>query len=371
MNGPAAAAAVAALGRPNVFEVDLEAVASNIGVIRRHVGPVWLCAAIKADAYGYGLSEVAGTVLDAGADAVAVGDASVGVRLRRERFPGAILVYPGTPAEPAVAAACAEHGLTATVHDPVSLAACLSRPPGRLWVFLKVDVGLQRLGFAPAEVPAAAAQLGGTSGISLCGVYTHLHVPDRLEQRAAALQAQFDRFLRAAAAAGPQALRMAAGSRVLAGFPSMALEGVDPGRAVYGIRWEGDPEFQARLRPAFAGLRSRLLQVKPAAGGPYAADTDRLGVIPIGRRDGLGQLTCGEVLVRGRRARLLGAPALEHCRVDLGRVPAARAGDEVVIIGRQEAEEITVDEVLAGRPDLAPTALALEVRASVARTYRS
>jgi alanine racemase len=371
MSSRGAAATPTALGRPNVFEIDLGAIAHNLGVIRSHVGPVWLCAAIKADAYGYGLSEVARTALDAGADAVAVGDVSAGVRLRRERFRGAILVYPGTPADPAVGAACAEHGLTATVYDAVSLGACLSGPAGPLEVFLKVDVGLQRLGFAPAEVPAAAARLAGAPGISLSGVYTHLHVPDRPDEAPAAVQAQFERFVQAAAAAGPRLRRMAASSRVLAGFRSMALEGVDPGRAVYGIRWEGDPEFQARLRPAFAGLRSRLLQVKRASAGPYAADTDRLGVIPIGRRDGLGLLTCGEVLVRGRRAPLLGAPALEHCRVDLGHVPAARAGDEVVIIGRQGAEEITVDEVLAGRPDLAPTALALEVRASVARAYRT
>jgi alanine racemase len=371
MSSRGAAATLTSLGRPNVFEIDLGAIAHNIGVVRSHVGPVWLCAAIKADAYGYGLSEVARTALDAGADAVAVGDAAEGVRLRRERFRGAILVYPGTPADPAVAAACAEHGLTATVHDPVSLASCLSGPAGPLEVFLKVDVGLQRLGFAPAEVPAAAGRLAGAPRISLSGVYTHLHVPDRLDETPAAVQAQFERFVQAAAGAGPHIMRIAASSRVLAGFPSMVLEGVDPGRAVYGIRWAGDSEFQARLRPVFAGLRSRLLQVKRAFGGPYATDTDRLGVIPIGRRDGLGLLTCGEVLVRGRRAPLVGAPALEHWRVDLGRVPAAETGDEVVLIGRQGSEEITVDEVLACRPELAPTAVALEVRASVARTYLS
>jgi alanine racemase len=171
-------------------------------------------------------------------------------------------------------------------------------------------------------------------------------------------------------------MRIAASSRVMARFPSMVLEGVDPGRAVYGLPWPGDLEFQSALRPAFLSLCSRLLQVKrvtaPVAPNhaPFSsAGVERIGVIPIGRRDGLALLNCGHVLVRGSRAQLLGALALEHCRVDLTAIPEATVGDEVVIIGRQGREEITLADILAAQPHLAPTAVALEVRNSVQKSY--
>ncbi len=259
--------------------------------------------------------------------------------------------------------------MIATVYDEPSLEVCLDCDRG-LQVFLKVDAGLQRLGFAPDEIPSAAARLAESGGIDVAGIYTHLQVPDDPATAASALREQFVRFT-AATVALPGRKRMAASSRVLARFPEMALDAVDPGRAVYGIRWRGDEDFQAQLRPAFSSLKTRLLQVKVAAQGPHAPAGSRLGVIPLGMCDGLSQLTCGQVLVCGRRVRLVGPPALEHARVALDSVPSAQPGDEVVVIGRQGREEITMNEILAARPDLPPTAFALAVRHSVERLYLS
>src|SRR5438309_9048940 len=138
------AASMSLLARPNVFEVDLGAVANNIQIVRRQVGDAWLCAALKADAYGYGLLETARTALDAGADAVAVGDVESGLLLRRRGLDARVLVYAGTRLSADAAAACAEHGLIATLHDESSLAAALACGADRLEVFVKVDTGLQR-----------------------------------------------------------------------------------------------------------------------------------------------------------------------------------------------------------------------------------
>jgi len=360
----------ARLGRPNVFEIDLGAIAHNVRVIRARAESAELWAALKADAYGYGLVEAARAALEAGADALAVGDVAEGVRLRQSGIRHPILVYPGTQPDPEAASICAGQGLIATVYDELSLAACLDRGDRRLQVFLKVDAGLQRLGFAPNEIPRAAARLAESGGIEVAGIYTHLQVPDDPAAAAGALPEQFVRFT-AATAAVPGRKRMAASSRVLARFPEMALDAVDPGRAVYGIHWRGDEDFQAQLRPAFSSLKTRLLQVKVAAQGPHAPAGSRLGVIPLGLREGLTQLTCGQVLVGGRRVSLVGPLALEHARVALDAVPDAQPGDAVVVIGRQGIEEITVDEILAARPALAPTAFALAVGQSVERVYLS
>jgi alanine racemase len=109
------------------------------------------------------------------------------------------------------------------------------------------------------------------------------------------------------------------------------------------------------LRPVLRALKSRLVEVKDiqprerfAAQAPFPVPAPmRFGVIPLGMADGLGQLHAGRVLVHGRSARVLGAPSLEHTRIDLSLAPEARVGDEVVVIGRQGGAEITPAEVAA------------------------
>jgi alanine racemase len=105
----------------------------------------------------------------------------------------------------------------------------------------------------------------------------------------------------------------------------------------------------------------------PAAPVPVR-DGMRIAVIPLGRADGLGMLHCGEVLVRGRRAPIVGRLSLEHTRIDVTDVADCVAGDEVVVIGRQGDEEISFEEA-AARHDLDGVGLTLEVRPSVERVY--
>ena len=96
----------------------------------------------------------------------------------------------------------------------------------------------------------------------------------------------------------------------------------------------------------------------------------RLGIIPLGTADGLGQLHDGRVLVSGRSVPIIASPSLEHTRIDLTTVPDARVGDEVVVIGQQGAAEITPAAV-GTRHGLAPHGVALAVRDRVARVYFS
>jgi alanine racemase len=344
------------------FHVDLGAVAANVEAVRRLVGPgVWICPALKADAYGFGLVPVAHTVLAAGADAVATGSITQALRLRRAGISAQILVYGGDLLDAGSVHDLEEAKFIATAFDAASLEACLAHARRRLAVFLEVDVGLGRLGFEPPELESAAARVRSSGRLDLRGVYTHMSAaPDADDE---GLRLQFLRFREAVARVGDVRHRMAASSRVLDRFPEMALEAVDPGRAVYGLLPGSGGSLGPRLRPAFAALTTRLLTVRPDAGGR------RVGVLPFGRAAGLATLNAGCVLVRGRRAPLLGAPSLEHARVDLSRAPQARPGDEVVVVGSQEGECITVEEVLAAHPDLPETALALQVGASVPRLY--
>ena len=156
---------------------------------------------------------------------------------------------------------------------------------------------------------------------------------------------------------------MAASSRVLDRAADMTLNAVDVGRAIYGLLPHSGGSLGPRLRPAFAAVRTQLTTVKSVAPGK------RLGVIPFGRSSGMADLSAGAVLVRGRRAKVVGSPSLEHTRIDLSRHPDAVAGDEVVLVGAQGAGVITLDEVLRAHPETPDSALGLLVRPSVPRIY--
>jgi len=145
---------------------------------------------------------------------------------------------------------------------------------------------------------------------------------------------------------------------------------------LYGIAYASE-QPPADLRPTLRALTSRVITVKELTPRERFADVApfpvtaplRLGVIPMGSADGLLWLHAGHVLVRGRKAPILTAPNLEHTRIDLTGVPDARVGDEVVIIGRQGAAEITLAEV-AERHGIGAHHVATTVGPRVARVYR-
>lgn len=367
-------------GRPNCFEVDLGAIAHNAAAIRRFVGPACtLFAALKADAYGYGIAAVAPVVLGAGVDALSLVSVSDAVALRRRGIQAPILLYPGVPLSAPSIAAIDEHALMPTVLDLDAARALSAQVRRPLRIFVKIDVGLERLGIAPAGAVAFIQALAQLPHLTVHGVYAHMHVRDTVPM--AYLEWQFDRFtavfeqLEAARIHVP--VHMTASTAVLeVASTRMNLNAIDPGRVWFGLDKEGPGLETLGLRPAFVALKTALAQVKTVHReafhdfAPFALrPAMRVGIVPIGRFDGMVSLCCGHVLIRGVRVPILATPSIEHTRIDLTDVPEARAGDEVVVIGRQGDREISPDEVAAPQ-GLSPGMVALAIRETVPRVYR-
>lgn len=367
--------------RPNVFEIDLGAIAYNVQSLRRQIGTnVSLFAALKANAYGFGLLPVADTVLAAGADGLALVDLSHAVALRKHGIAAPILLYGGTLATADVIAVLEEHRLMPTLLD-VDDASIYGRHISRhLRAFLKIDVGLERLGVSPDDVSAFASMLGSLPEVELFGAYTHLHVPPHGEDATTTryLAWQFRRFATALEELSRHGINptitMAASSAVLMQTNDMNLNAVDPGHLLYGMVPAGPHAVALNLRPAFRALKSQLVQVKTVYRAEFVNQTPfpmhddmKIGVFPFGTADGMLQLNCGQVLVKGVRVPVLGV-SLEHTRVDLSGIDAAR-GDEVVIIGRQARAEICQEEVLRHVQQHTPAALPVAVHECVPRTY--
>jgi alanine racemase len=363
----------------NQVEIDLGSVARNANEIRRLAGTGRLIVAcLKSNAHGFGVIEVASTVLSAGADAVAVVNLGDAIRLREAGVTSSIMLYAGAIADDATAATVDELGLMPTVLDLASARVYSAHARRPIRCMVKVDVGLQRLGLDPGTVIDFVRAIVDLPGLEFYGLYTHMHTTEGPEADRY-LEWQFHRFTDVLAcldeAGTPAPIALAASSAVLAMSAAMNLNAIDPGRLYYGLLPPTPALGDARFEPAFRSLKSRLVQVKPVVRdgftdlAPFAVRPGmRMGIIPLGRSDGIESLRADHVLVRGRRAPVLVRASLEHTRIDVTNIADAAVGDEVVIIGRQGTEEITPLEVTT-RLKMDPGELAVGLRGSIQRRY--
>lgn len=364
--------------RPSTLEIDLDAAAANVRAVRRLVGAGRkLFAVVKADGYGHGAAEIGAVFLGHGADALAVADLAEGIRLRQRGIGAPILVYPN--ALPEAAAEAIAQGLMPALVDLGSARAYAEAATGPCDIFVKIDVGLERLGVPAEQAVKTVLAMLDLPRLRLAGLCAHPHAADGPQAEAYA-EWQLGRFtavvdeLEARGVRVP--IRLLAASPFVLRFPQTYLNAVDPGRMLYGITLPGEP-VPVSLRPALRALTTRVIALKEvtprerfAELAPFPVSAPmRLGVIPLGSADGLLWLHAGRVLVRGRAVPIVGAPSLEHTRLDLTAVPGARVGDEVVVIGRQGDAEITPGEV-AERHGLGLHHIATTVGPRVARVYR-
>ena len=346
--------------RPAWLEIDLDAITGNLRGLLAAVAPAEVMAVLKADAYGHGAVRVARTVLHHGAVAIATAVLSEAADLRAAGIAAPILVL-GHVA-PWQAREAARLGVAATLFDDEAArhlseaAVALGRT---IPVHVKVDTGLRRIGLEPGEVVPFARRVAALPGLVIEGLYTHLATADEADATFAHRQlARFMSVLAEWQAAGLRRPRWvhAANSAAALSLPDARLNLVRPGIALFGIAPGPEVPLPPAFRPALQ-LKTRVAQVKQVATGEsvsygreWVAPSDAMiGVLPIGYGDGMrrGPRTWGEVLVRGRRAPIVGRVCMDMCMIDVSLVPAVRAGDEVVLIGRQGGDAIRAEDVAA------------------------
>ena len=348
--------------RPTWFEIDLDAISHNLRQLRRMVGSgVAIYACLKRNAYGCGAVPVAQVVQREGADAIAVGNINDALAIREAQVSLPILLYPNCLASEA-GPAVMRYRLMPTVSSVDDVAAWeQAAAGGRLDVFAKIDVGLFRGGAMPREALALLRRIADSNVLGLAGAYAHLHGYDPAtgDDYAAWQFRNFRTVMREAASHRIDVpVRMVASTSVVLQHPEMDLNGVDPGGILYGLKPSPVPGRDLPLRPAVRAWKSRLILTKwiepDDAGsfpGPFpVTERRRIGVLPLGWGDGIPRRISGHAtaLVGGRRVPVAGPVHLEHMRVDLTDAPGAAIGDEVVFLGTQRTETITLDELTGG-----------------------
>jgi alanine racemase len=318
--------------------VDAAALQHNLRVVRRHAPHARVMAIIKANAYGHGLVGSARALREA--DAFGVARIEEAVALREAGLGNPVVLLEGVlhASELPLAAAV---GLELVVHslEQVAMleAAQLTRP---IQAWLKVDTGMNRLGFPPDAVQSAAQRLAACAGVTPgLRLMTHLSCAD--EQDRKATDRQLERF-RTALEAVPGERSVANSAGVLWREDTHA-DWVRPGLMLYGVSPFADAVgSDLGLRPAMElmstviALRSVRRGERVGYGGLWTAREDsRIAIAAIGYGDGYPRrLGCGApVLVRGRRAPLAGRISMDMIAVDVTRVPEVRVGDEVALWG--------------------------------------
>ena len=333
------------MSRPLVAQINLAALQANLARAREKAPGTQVFAVVKANAYGHGLMRVLPALEQA--DGLALVELDAAIALRESRYSRRILLIEGFFEERELAE-ISQRRLAVVVYDAEQVrmleTAPLTRP---LEVFVKVNTGMNRLGFAPADVADVCARLSSAPGVAALRLMTHLARADEDDGIAEPLRI-FDTACR-----GLPYPRSIANSAGVIRYADVGGDIVRPGIMLYGASpFPYDTAAMLGLRPVMT-LRSRIIAVQELAenetvgyGGAYTATrAHRVGVVACGYADGYPRHAPAgtPILVCGRRAKLAGRVSMDLLTVDLSDVPDARVGSPVVLWG----EGLPVDDVAA------------------------
>lgn len=336
------------------IRINLGALRHNMRVIRRHLPEnVSILATVKANAYGHGAAEALTVALEEGFSAAAVARVEEGKELRDAGFTCPIYVLGLPLAEDMPAGVACD--LRLPVDDTVdldALEAVAAVAKKTVDVMIAVDTGMNRIGVHPADVPALWEKLKTFPHIHVCGTFTHMATADHKEKDAAL--AQLDRFDEAVSHMEKTEGFMvsAANSAGVIDLPRSWHDLARPGIILYGPQPSDVMTNKLDLRYVMS-LVSHLTHVQIlhkgeaiGYGGTYVAPRDmKTGTVPIGYADGYPRCLSnkGEVLIGGKRCPIIGRVCMDQLMV---AVPEdTEPGDEVVLMGKQGDEEISVDEL--------------------------
>lgn len=327
--------------RPARVIFDPQAVRANLHQVRLHAPGRRVMAIVKADGYGHGLVRVARALEDA--DAFGVASIEEAVRLREAAIDQPVVLLEG-PFEAQELPEISVHRLESVVHNPVQVRMFAAHPdPVPLWI--KIDTGMHRLGFAPDEVAEVIAQLERPGRqLRLMTHFASAHL-----RGDASVESQMAQFL--AVAGGRANEHCCANSSGVLAWPGVHGDWVRPGLMLYGV--SPFAETSARelgLRPAMTVVSALISVREVAAGGSVGygrgyvcPERMPVGVVAFGYADGYPRhaATGTPVLINGTRSQVIGECSMDMMAVDLRAIPDARIGDPVVLWG----EGLPVEEI--------------------------
>ena len=363
-------------------EVDFDAIRHNHGALKALVGDgVKVAAVIKADAYGHGARRIAGLLRNR-VDYFAVAMTDEAEELRRDGITNPILVLAHTPEGDLPR--LARYGIETSVSN-LEEALEISRYAGprglTVGVHVALDTGMCRIGFDCSEESARQIEeISRLPGVEIKGVFSHFAAADSSDLSYTKKQAQAFEFVLASLEARGVKIKLrhlcnSAGAVAFDKKYDMVREGI----VLYGIAPSGEVELSAlgELKPAMSlrthisGLRRVPAGTPVSYGCTYVTERDSvIATLQAGYADGVPRLlsNCGDVLVRGKRARIAGRVCMDQMMADVTDISGVKVGDVVTIFGRDGEEEISACEV-ASHAQTIPYEIVCGISKRVPRVY--
>lgn len=336
--------------------IDLGAISHNVAAIRKKIGSQrGLMAVVKADGYGHGAVEVSRTALRNGADSLAVALPEEGQHLREAGIEAPILVL--GLIQPEEAWKVVDSRLDQTVSS-IALLEALDREAAsastQVNIHVKVETGLGRIGVEPHEVVLFLRRARSYRNLKVAGLFSHFSAADERDKTFSQHQLQlFEQTIREIRHAGielPQ--RHMANSAATLDLPESYYDLVRPGLIIYGLYPSTEVSHSIEVKPAMT-LKTKVCYLKTVPQGTpisygrtfVTQKQTRVATLPLGYGDGYKRALAnkGEVLIKGRRAPVIGRICMDMCMIDVSDVPDVQAGDEAIVFG----QEPTADELAA------------------------
>lgn len=366
------------LYRPTWVEIDLSAIDYNLGVVKAKVGPkVKILAVIKSDAYGHGILEVAKRIVNA-VDFLGVASIDEAITLRKLNIRRPVLIFENS--FPSFTKAIIDYDITSTVCS-LDLACALNRYAARcrkkINVHIKVDTGMGRLGVWHIEALDFIKKVKEFSFINIEGLYTHFPCADTNPKFTLG---QIKSFKNLIDKLKQNKIRIpichSANSMGIIGYKESYFDMVRAGLMLYGLYPKNNLTSKIKLKPALS-FKSKIIFVKRIPKGrtiSYGATfitpkATTIATVPVGYNDGyLRSLSHkSEVIIRGRRYKIVGRICMDELMVDLGN-SNIKLADEVTLIGKDKNNRISAEEI-SERAGTIPYEIVCSIGKSAPRFY--
>lgn len=342
--------------RPTIIEIDLRNIGYNVKQFKSIISNAELMAVVKADGYGHGGTQVAIEAIKNGATWLGVATAEEGIQLRESGIQAPILVLGGISPEEIID--CHYNNIDVSVYSKnfvkqIDKYAGIFKEP--LNVHLKVDTGMHRLGVLPTDLPSFLKEVKNKKYIKVRGIFTHF--PSAIGDKKFSKK-QIEDFIKSIDLAeeilGEISYKHAANSAAVINLPESHFNLVRVGLGLYGYHDEIQLYRTLDIKPALrwktkiTSLREVPTDSCIGYGRTYnVKKNSKIATIPVGYADGYKRSLSnkGMALVKGQRVNIAGRICMDQTMIDVTDVPNVTEGDEVVLIGRQGNEEISIYEI--------------------------
>lgn len=345
--------------RDTYVEINLDNIAYNMINIKNMVGEnVKIAAVLKADAYGHGAVEVAGTVMENGADYIAVATLNEALEIRERFHDYRILIMGFTPDR--LLEYVVKNDITQTIFSlrQARLLSELGIKYNKLpVVHIKYDTGFNRLGFRDCtESIEEIASIANIENINVEGIFSHLALAGREED-----ERQYNRFIAAIDELRKRGIdfkyKHIEDSISAVDYPEYRLNMIRPGAIIYGIKGFHYGHLDLKQALTFKTRISHVKEISEGEGVSYdylwrAQRKSIIGTLPVGYADGYPRSLSnkGFVTVHGKKAPIAGLICMDQLMVDLTDIPEAKEGDEVIVYsnGENNTMDLNTMAILAG-----------------------